>query len=290
MKKYVLLFLVFLLGNLFLAAQNLAEHNPSFKVISYNIRYDNPTDGDNSWNNRKNHVINLLRFHDAEIFCLQEALINQVHDLEMAFPGFDYYGPGRDDGQEKGEACPVFFRNDKFFLRGSGTFWYSETPDKPGSIDWGASLPRIAIWVKLKELKTGNEIVVVNTHFDHESQISRNNSALFLKTKLSEIADYLPIIICGDFNARPDSEPFRVMTQHGLRPKLMDAREVSEQAHHGPNFTYIGFDFEGNNGDVIDYIFLTDNFSVLRHAYLTDNRNCIYPSDHLPVLVELKFK
>ncbi|MGC1633177.1 MAG: endonuclease/exonuclease/phosphatase, partial [Gelidibacter sp.] len=42
--------------------------------------------------------------------------------------------------------------------------------------------------------------------------------------------------------------------------------------------------------DRIDYIFTSkDLVKVLKYAVLSDSKDCKYPSDHLPVLVELKF-
>ena len=288
MKKSILFFFISCFMISILPAQNLHVPDQFIRVISYNIRYDNPNDGDNSWANRKDQVASLLRFHQADIFCLQEALINQTHDLELAFPDFDYYGPGRDDGKENGEACPIFYRKEVFTIKGFGTFWFSETPEKPGSIAWGANLPRITSWARLKDLSTNQEIIVVSTHFDHQSQLSRNNSARLLKNKLSEISGDLPVIICGDFNDRPDSETYLELIDQNNGLDLFDSRSISDQEHHGPDFTYIGFDFTGTPGNIIDYIFINNRFNVTGHGYLTDNWNGIYPSDHLPVFVELK--
>jgi endonuclease/exonuclease/phosphatase family metal-dependent hydrolase len=288
MKKNILFFLLSCFLISILPAQNLHVPDQSIRVISYNIRYDNPYDGDNSWANRNDRVISLLRFHQADIFCLQEALINQIHDLEKAFPEYRFYGPGRDNGTENGEACPVFYNKKRFALKGSGTFWYSKTPEKPGSIGWGANLPRIASWARLRDLSTSQEIIVVSTHFDHQSQLSRNNSARLLKNKLNEISKNLPVIICGDFNDRPASETYLELMGQNNGFDLLDSRSISDQAHHGPDFTYIGFDFVGTPGNIIDYIFINNKFNVTSHGYLTDNWNGIYPSDHLPVFVELK--
>jgi endonuclease/exonuclease/phosphatase family metal-dependent hydrolase len=290
MKKNVFILLIFSFSIHLLPAQNPINSNQTLTVISFNIRYNNPDDGKNSWPNRKEYVSSLLRFHNAEIFCLQEALISQIIDLEIAFPDYEYYGTCRDDGKAVGEACPIFFRKDLYALKDSGIFWYSETPNKPGSIDWEAHLPRIASWAKLKVISSHQEVILLSTHFDHESQLSRNNSARLLKNKLNKIAGDLPVIICGDFNDRPTSETYLEMINPNSDLFLIDTRSVSVQAHHGPDFTYIGFDFDGKDGDIIDYIFINDKFSVASHGYLTDNWNCIFPSDHLPVFVELKYK
>ena len=48
---------------------------PSFKVMSFNLRYDTPNDSVNAWPNRKDAVADLVKFHEAEIVGVQEALL-----------------------------------------------------------------------------------------------------------------------------------------------------------------------------------------------------------------------
>jgi len=290
MKESIIICLLSILTLSFLHAHETPQTDTKLIVISYNIRYDNPADGINSWEKRKDMVISLLKFYDAEIFCLQEALFHQVNYIDSAFADYGYYGPCRDDGKIKGEACPIFYSKQRFTLIESGTFWYAETPEIPGSIDWDANLPRIASWLILHDQMTNRDLLLTNTHFDHESQLSRSNSAKLLKEKLTAISNGLPVIVCGDFNAYPDSEPFQILVEGGRDFKLSDTRRLSQAQHHGPDFTYIGFDFIGNNGDIIDYVFTTQEFAILKHAYLTDNLNGVFPSDHLPVFVELEIK
>lgn len=103
-----------------------------FNIITYNIRYDNTGDGVNAWPLRKDKVAGLLRFHKADIFNVQEALIEQINHLKNSFPDFDCYGIGRDDGKEAGEHMSIFFRKSRFEKIAEGTFWLNETPEKPG--------------------------------------------------------------------------------------------------------------------------------------------------------------
>jgi endonuclease/exonuclease/phosphatase family metal-dependent hydrolase len=65
MKRTFLILLVLIPGTLFAQPVN---------IISFNIRYNNPGDGINAWPNPIKMAAGLLRFHDADIFGLQEAL------------------------------------------------------------------------------------------------------------------------------------------------------------------------------------------------------------------------
>jgi len=237
MKKPKFFAAVFLLFLLFpgVFSQQLPKSGHPFRLVSYNIRYDNPNDGDNTWANRSERVANLLRFHKANIFCLQEALLNQIEDLQAEFPEFEYYGVGRDDGKIKGEFCPVFYDAGRFEKTDYGTFWLSETPKKPGSTGWFATLPRITSWVKFRDKATGNLFFVFNTHLDHASETARDKGSELIMQKITEICNGLPVILCGDFNAKPGTEPYNNVVNNGKQNiQMFDARMAAESPHHGP--------------------------------------------------------
>lgn len=50
-------------------------------VGSFNLRYDNEGDKDDSWAHRKDMAVSLVHFHDFDVFGIQEGLIHQVKDL-----------------------------------------------------------------------------------------------------------------------------------------------------------------------------------------------------------------
>jgi endonuclease/exonuclease/phosphatase family metal-dependent hydrolase len=272
------------------SAQGILRINNPIRLMDYNIRFDNPSDGSNVWANRKDKVISMIRFYTPDIICLQEPLINQIDDLNAAFPHFDYYGVGREDGLKGGELNPIFYDKRRFTLIANGTFWLSETPEVVGSKSWFATLPRIVSWVRLKDLSCGKEFFVFNTHFDHISQNARDRSADIIMKKIPEIAGDLPIVLTGDLNDRPFTYPYNQIV-NSLNPFFLDdASTVSKNPHHGPTFTFVGFDFVGIPGRIIDYIFVNARIEVLQHAVLSDNWDGIYPSDHLPVFVEFNLK
>ncbi len=260
--------------------------NSSVTVISYNIRYDTADDGVNRWENRKQHVADVIKSKSPDILGLQEALHNQVMDLESLLQGYAWCGVGKDDGKMKGEYSPVFFKKEKFSLLECGTFWLSENPDVPGSKSWDAAITRIVTWAKLKEIVSGKIICVFNTHFDHKGETARLESAKMLREKIVQIAGYVPVIITGDFNSRPGSAPYAAMTRSKRDPLLFDTFEKA--ALRGKeNFTGYGFDGKNENPARIDYIFTTAGFEISYFEIITTKYTEYFPSDHLPVYAEL---
>jgi endonuclease/exonuclease/phosphatase family metal-dependent hydrolase len=276
MKKYFLILII--LATNTLLAQNI-------RVITYNIRYNNPGDGINSWANRSQSVGALLDFYQADVFGLQEALIGQIEDIHQQLPHFNWVGVGRDDGKKEGEFSPLFYNAQKYKSEKEGWFWLSETPEKPG-LGWDAACNRICTWIVLKETKSGNRFMVFNTHFDHMGNKARTESAQLILRKIEELnTKNLPVILTGDFNLTPEQEPVSVITA-----KLKDSKAVSQKAPYGPEGTFNSFKFDAPMKNRIDYIFVNDQIDVVRYGVLTDSKDQRYPSDHQPVLVDLEIK
>ena len=267
---------------MFLAAVAAAQE--PVELITYNIRLNTPVDGIHSWPYRKDHVAALFRFHRADIFCVQEALPDQVDDLAAAFPDFSYEGVGRDDGIREGEFSAIFYDRERFGKKEGGTFWLSETPGQC-SFGWDAACRRICTWLKLVEKNTGRMLFIFNTHFDHVGVEARKNSASLILRKIKEISGNTdPVVLCGDLNLPPDSEPISIISE-----RLNDAYRVTRQPPYGSAATFHGFTYDDPPRDRIDYVFVSNDVSVLRYGALTDSRDRAFFSDHLPVLVTLKF-
>lgn len=261
----------------------------SFRVMTYNVRFDQIEDGKNQWSFRKNRFISLINYHAPDLLGVQEPLPQQVADLKAALPAFDEYGVGRDDGISRGEFNTIFYRSARFELLDQGTFWLSETPEVPGSKGWDAYVTRICGWVKLLDRQSHQTLYYFNTHFDHIGVTARQESARLLLSRIKEITEFSePVILTGDFNTGPNSDPYRTIITNS---SLQDAKDLTETPHHGPNGTWATFFVGYGLGDRIDYIFVTpQNLRVLKHATLTDSDNECYPSDHLPVLAEVVIK
>ena len=274
-----ILFLILILVPVSMFAQQM-------NIITFNIRYNTPNDGVNAWPNRIEMVSGLLKFHEPDIFGFQEALVGQIEDIQNKLPEYEWFGVGRDDGEKAGEFSPIFFNKTKFILIENGTFWLSETPDKP-SKGWDAALNRIVTWGKFKSKVTGKQFLVFNTHFDHIGVEARKNSAALIRKKIEEMTanKNLPVILTGDFNLTPESEPILL-----IKKFLSDSREVTEEPPYGPVGTFTSFDWNAAMDKRIDYIFVYGAISVLKYAVLTDSKEQRFPSDHLPVFAKVQLK
>lgn len=266
------------------ARQSAAE---PIRAMTFNIRLDIASDGANAWPNRKAMVAALIQHQAPDLLGMQEVLLGQKRDLEAALPGYGMVGVGRDDGEEAGEFSPLAFRRDRFELLESGTFWLSETPGRPGK-GWDAAYPRIATWAILSDRRTGMRLRVLNTHFDHVGELARANSA-------AQIAQWVesgpgagsPTVVMGDFNAMPDSEPYRRLA-NGAASGLVDTRGASRAPPYGPPGTFTGFDITSNAAAPIDHIFVSSGFAVDSYAVITQHWGGRLPSDHYPVLAVLR--
>lgn len=275
MKKLTILILLIIPMGIFAQQMN---------IMSFNIRYNNPRDGINAWPNRIDLVNGLLKFHEPDIFGLQEALHDQIMDIENGLPGFEWFGVGRDDGKKAGEYSPIFFNKAKFILVEKGHFWLSENCDKPG-LGWDAACTRICTWGKFQSKVTGKQFFVLNTHFDHRGDEARKNSAILIGNKIKELTvnNDLPAILMGDFNLTPETEPIVL-----LKNFMKDSRDISAEPPYGPVGTFNAFKLEAELKDRIDYIFVNGGIKVLKYAALSDNFEKRMPSDHLPVFVKVQ--
>ena len=260
------------------------KENSSFNLMTYNIRMNTPQDGVNAWPLRKDKVTGLIRFHKADIFGVQEALVLQMNDLKSSLPEYDSYGVGRDDGKEEGEFMTIFYKKDRFEKLDAGTFWLSPTPDKPG-MGWDAACNRTCTWIKFKDKTTKKTFFAFNTHFDHRGKVAREESAsLILKFMATINKDNLPMFLTGDFNSSKEAPPIQKILS-----VLLDSRDKSLSAPYGPEGTSGGFEVKESRR-VIDYIFINQQVEVIRHGVLTDSNGLFYPSDHRPVLAEIRIK
>ncbi len=277
--KNSLIFFVLLCNLSLLTGQEL-------NVLTYNIRYDNPEDGLNNWENRKGFLISQLNFYEPGIFGTQEALFHQLTAIKEGMPGYAYIGKGRDDGAEAGEFSAIFYNTKTLDLLQEGMFWLSETPEIP-SKGWDAAIKRVCTYGLFKTPGEPSGFWVFNTHFDHIGEVARAESVALILKKIGEInSQGLPVILMGDLNLEPGHTAIRALTA-----KMDDTRVIAGKKAFGPEGTFNGFQFQEPVTRRIDYIFISDgDFSVVKYAVLSDSMDCRYPSDHLPVYARLQFK
>ena len=277
MKK--LFFLMFAIAVFQVAqAQNI-------NLMTYNVRLNVASDGDNAWPVRKAFFLNQIRFYSPDIFGTQEGLPGQVNDIDEGLPGYTFIGQGREGG-EKGEHVAMFYKKDRFNLLVHHTFWLSDTPDKV-SLGWDAAYLRICTYGHFQDKETKTKFWVFNTHLDNEGAKARLEAIKLILHKISQIdTDQEPVFLMGDFNSLPTSDVVKLTKQ-----EFSSTENLSQSPPFGPSGTFNGFDFCEPVTRKIDYIFVKNpvNCKVLKYAVLSDSKDCRYPSDHLPVYAEIKF-
>lgn len=275
-----------ILGLILFIMMNFFSHAQALKIITYNIRLDTPSDGENDWSHRKDFFCSQIQFYEPDIFGVQEAKPNQVIDIATALSHYNYLGIGR-DGDGKGESSNIFYNKERFSVKETNTFWLSETPDIP-SKGWDAAFNRICTYALFKDLKTKKTFWVFNTHLDHVGEEARTKGIQLILSKMEMLnSKKYPVIFMGDFNTEPHEN--RIVE---LRKVMDDSREVSEQKPFGPSGSFNNFKHDEAVTKLIDYIFISKNsfFKIKKYAVLSDAKDLKYPSDHLPIYVEINIK
>lgn len=280
MKNLIILFVTLFC----LCSEMAGQQKCKLNVGSFNLRYDNEGDKENSWEHRKDMVVSLVQFHDFDVWGIQEGLIHQVKEL-VKDSMYTYVGVGRDDGKEGGEHAAVLFKKDRFNLLDSGNYWLSETQDNP-SLGWDAQCRRVCSWAKLKDKVSDKEFYFFSVHFDHIGKVARRESALIMLANIKKIAGNIPAICVGDFNGTPDSEPIKILKTDGL---LLDSRVVSKTSPYGTVGTTNQFNLNAPMKNRIDYIFITRNIQVNKYGTLNEFQYGRFPSDHFPIMIEAEF-
>ena len=278
MKIKTCLILLFSFCNFWLSAQKMT-------VMTYNIRFDNPKDSMNAWEHRKDFLRNQIRFYHPDIMGIQEGLKHQLDYLETGLEDYNYKGVGRDDGKTKGEYTAIFYNKKKLQLLKEGTFWLSPTPDTVG-LGWVAVCNRTCTYLLLEDKKTLQKYWIFNTHFDHVGKVARINAVNLIMERIATLnTQNFPVILMGDFNVIPTDPVCDKITA-----TLFDTKMISQQLPFGNEGTFNGFKFNQPLKRRIDYIFVDKQYiKVLKYAVLSDSKDCRYPSDHLPVFVEVAF-
>lgn len=263
----------------FLLLVNTKIHSQVTKIMSFNIRYDNPNDGKNTWELRKKEVASFIEKNHPDFLGIQEGMQHQVAYIYQNTTDYSFIGLGRDGGT-KGELSPLFYDNTKFRLLKQQTFWLSKTPHLI-SKGWDAALNRICTYGVFQDKVTERKITIFNTHFDHLGVKAKEQSAVLILQKIKEhTTKDDTVLLLGDFNSTPDSQP--ILT---LKTGLNDGLELAKNHFYGQKKTFNGFDKLQKR---IDYIFVK-NATVKTYQHLIDKRtNGLWLSDHLPVLIAIK--
>lgn len=282
-----------------------------FKIMSFNIRFSHggldEAKTENNWTDakfpRRERVLRVIRDYNPDVLGVQEARDLQIVDLREVMPDYEFYGLGRDDGKKGGEYAGIFYRKDRFERLKEGSFWLSTTPEKPGTTFYTApnAVPRMASWLILRDKPSGQEFIVLNTHWDHISDEARRKSATLIRSRLEELSDQLPAIVMGDLNVPEDAPATKALIGASSKPSpsgrgqgegggiLIDSYRKLNPKRTTEEATYNNW--QGTTaGSRIDFILHSQQFAPTAAEIVRTNYDGRLPSDHYPITATLRLE
>ena len=195
----------------------------------------------------------------------------------------------------------IGYKSEVFTEVESGIYWLA------GIFDRSEALPtapkgskRPCVWAKLQHNETGKILYFFSTHFVVPG-ISKEGNAFNAENCIKYAAELIgsrkiPSIIVGDFNATKGAPGFDIVEGSGrwhdvfyiLKDEgLLDESETKKGTCNAKNEESIS----GWRPDhiTIDGNLTAESFRTVRDKYPTTDGTRHYPSDHFPVVAELKF-
>jgi endonuclease/exonuclease/phosphatase family metal-dependent hydrolase len=262
------------------------EHaEEKIRVMSYNMLvndWDDQMDLVNQWPNRLPRIVAVIQEMQPDVIGVQELNQGQLDQL-MEKLGNAYVFCF--DGGKQEELDGVLVRQERFKVINVKS-WEEED----------------LTLVQLKDLKTGKKWSVFNTHLSFSKVAKREKQVEFITQKMQELSEEMPVILTGDLNTFPNRVELERLPFydgdyiHSLfaKKEFSDARAVSLLGHFGPLSTFTNegedptpFKGTGTPGIFLDHIYVSKGVAVLAHAVQPATVDGFFPSDHLPVMIDL---
>lgn len=195
----------------------------------------------------------------------------------------------------------IGYKSDEFTEVESGIYWLAGIFDRSDALPTAPKgSKRPCVWAKLQHNQTGKILYFFSAHFVVPS-ISKEGNAFNAENCIKYAEELIgsrkiPSIIVGDFNATKGAPGFDIVEGSGrwhdvfyiLKDEgLLDESETKKGTCNAKNEESIS----GWRPDhiTIDGNLTAESFRTVRDKYPTTDGTRHYPSDHFPVVAELKF-
>lgn len=254
------------------------------RVMTFNLRFVNEFDGENSWANRCELLVRTIAKYRPHVLGTQEGKPSQLFYLREQLEGYRMAAQWR-HWDDECQYPTLYFLQDRLELVEGGEFWLSESPEVHLSKSWGSAFPRMISYARLKERQTLRRMWYLVTHLDHISETARRESAKMIRGWTATLEH--PAVLLGDFNDSPGSEVHRILTlPQGPFKDSWELRGGPEDERAYTHHKFTGIPANGR----IDWILVTPEFRVLDAAILRDHQEGRYPSDHFPYMARLELE
>ena len=268
------------------------EMTNSIKVMTLNMRNSNDPNG-NSIPERYERFLKMLADYRPDIIGTQEHGSGWYLRLEKLFgkmtgeEDFPQYALSGESisgiGAKSGAKTCLLYRVDRFDLIDEGTFWLSETPDVSSALPGMENFKRICSWAILKDKQTGQSILALNTHLDHQSDSAREQQIHILLDYMKEKFGDYPVFFTGDFNSTSWEPAYTIVDE-----RFDDAHETAPMNLSTVRGTYNGYISSGG-GSPVDHIFHNAKSTPVTYEIISKDYDG-FISDHYPVMAEFLLK
>ena len=257
------------------------------KIMSFNVRTElNEADPTNSWSNRKDACVALIKDHMPSVIGFQEADYTSQwtyikNQLTKEYAGF---GLNRDNGEVSGsgETMGILYNKTTVERLEGGTFWLSETPNIP-SKGFGANYCRSATWGLFRHKPSGIKFYYINTHLDHQVAAAQIEGMKLISNHFDEYRDSHPVFLTGDLNIKADNVALDVIESY-----MHNAREAAPEGLTDYNTTYNGYVTTKNS--IIDHIYCSNYLKVVEYHTINEDYGVPFVSDHYPIYAIIKLQ
>ena len=266
------------------SGSNNTVESKELVILSQNVYYENNSSLGTIAQGTKR--LNLLIAESTpDIMGLQEVTSEWANSLK-SLHGYGFVGVSR-DGADKtsGEWCSIIYSIARFTLLDSGTFWLTSTPDTVGVVD-GASIKRICTWAYLYDKDSGKNIMVANTHLDHQAdEAVRVKQSEYLLSNLEVMLDGRSadaVYLMGNINCGKDTIVYNKIVESFTDTRPADATEGTYVSLSTGNSYLIDFCFYSGESTV-------EKYEILTKKYKADGDSTeMAVSDHYAVKVTFK--
>ncbi|MDO4414279.1 MAG: endonuclease/exonuclease/phosphatase family protein [Erysipelotrichaceae bacterium] len=245
-----------------------------YRFMSLNILTDGLYNyGDSRFHLRAEAINEMIRATKPDVIGVQELTDAMKPYLFDILKKYQLCGESR-GSLFNDEYSAVLFRNDRFRLLDSDTYWLSKTPGRK-SKHLLSQFPRITTYVHLYDEENQKDFTFFNTHLDHNLKPVRNAQAEILSSLIKEHAEGEFIAVTGDFNAPISALPPVLLEENHLKDTVDPA---------------IGSTLRGKIGSLIqknlpiDHILISEHMNLNSLEKLDSKYAGYYPSDHFPLL------
>lgn len=195
----------------------------------------------------------------------------------------------------------IGYKSDVFTELESGIYWLAGVFDKSAVIsDVYKGCNRPCVWAKLQHNQTGKILYFFSVHFVVPS-ISKQGNAFNAENCVVHAQELIgskkiPSIIVGDFNAAKGAPGYDTVVNTGRWYDVYDAlREEGVLSNEETGWgtcndkTEVKWSYWRPDHITIDGNLVPISFQTVRKKYPTADGTLHYPSDHFPIVAEVKF-